>query len=509
LTYVLSGATTRNSAPGGINYADGETYNVGITSVTYTVTDVNGLTASCTHTVWIRNLNAPQFSSTCPADVTVSAAGGQCSATVSVPAPVINNPCNEVYSVVNSFNGTADASGVYLVGVTTVVWTITDASLNVKTCTQVVTVTDLMPTLACPPNVVDQALFELDYKDNIGNLAPLSYGDNCPDPQLTWSLVPPINFASEYDVTELSGTGPYPSPNTFYVGVTSITYTVTDSNANSVSCTFTVTILAKPEITCHVDISGNTDTGTCTYNVNPGVPTLDSGVQPITWDWRIDGPDGSTVSGTFLGSTSNPGPPDIGARNFVVGTSTITWRATNISGYDECTQLVVVEDKEPPTFTPVTITRCVDLLVSASYTATNPNPNSGINPNLIINPSPDYYTFKAGDVGLDLTVLDDNCCGTASLTVNWRIEFAPVPDPLNPTGPAIINANIAGTGQPSEYVDPLSGLPADIYLWGDGVTFTTVTHSIFYWVEDCHGNKSDEQREEINITPRPQIIKMN
>jgi hypothetical protein len=41
----------------------------------------------------------------------------------------------------NSFNNTSNASGLYPVGSTNVVWTVTDAAGNVSTCTQVITVT--------------------------------------------------------------------------------------------------------------------------------------------------------------------------------------------------------------------------------------------------------------------------------------------------------------------------------------------------------------------------------
>ena len=507
LIWTMTGATTNTSSTTGINYVSGQTFNVGVTLVSYTVTDVNGLTATCTFTVWMKNLDAPKLTAACPSDVSVPADQYVCEAVVTVPAPAITNPCNEIYTVFNNSpykTSDTDASGTYPIGTTTVTWTVTDASGNVTTCTQYVVVTDLLPTIDCPDDITEQADFELPYKDQVTVPHP-TYDDNCPDPVLTWEMTGVTTGSS----TNTTGESFVPSPSRFNVGVTFITYTVTDDHGNTVSCTFTVTILAKPEITCHIDISGNTDTGTCTYNVNPGVPTLDSGVQPITWDWTITAPDGTTqASGTFTGDVSNPGPPDIGAHDFKTGTSSITWRATNVSGYDECTQLVIVEDKEPPTFTSAPITECVDLLSSAVYTASNPNPNSGIEPNLIVKPSPDYYTFKAGDTSLDLTNLNDNCCGTASMTINWRIEFADVPDPLNSSA-TISHPDITGTGQPSEYVDPISGLPADILLWGDGVTYTPVTHSIFYWMEDCNGNATGEQREEITITPRPEIIKMN
>jgi hypothetical protein len=306
-----------------------------------------------------------------------------------------------------------------------------------------------------------------------------------------------------------SGINIVPSPNTFNVGVTTITYTITDSNNNTATCSFTVTILAKPEITCLPPVTYNTDPGLCTHNVqtadadNPGVPVLNSGVQPIIWTWTITNPDSSFgATGTSTTTNASPIPDNPGPYDFQLGTSTILWHAENISGFDECTQEVIVEDHEDPTFTPPTYTDCVDMLQSAVYSATNPNPNAGIDPNLIKDPSPDYSTLESGNTALDLTNLADNCCDPSSLIINWRIDFTDVPDPLNPSGPALSHASIPGTGQPSTY-------GSDILLWGDGVNFTTVTHLITYTVEDCNGNITDELTRPITITPRPRITKMN
>jgi hypothetical protein len=441
----------------------------------------------------------------------VNADTDKCDAAVTVPAPGITNPCNEVYTVFNNSpykTSDTDASGTYPIGTTTVTWTITDASGNVNTCTQYVTVNDALPTIDCPADIIVLAEYELPYKGGVTIPDP-DYDDNCPDPVLSWTLVPAAGYESEYDLSELSGTGVYPSPNTFYVGVTTITYMVTDTHSHTATCSFSVTVIAEPVIDCPDDIITTTDPGKCTATLDPGVPILEQGVPPITWTYTITNPDGTIgATATYVKDAPDQGPNAIGDYPFEVGTSTITWRAENVSGYDECFHTVTVTDDEPPTFTPITITECVDMLYSAVYTATSPNPNVGVDPNLIKNPSPDYYTFSAGDTSLDLIVLDDNCCSTASMTINWRIEFTDVPDPINP--PAMIShPDITGTGQPSDYIDPVSGLPANIYMWGDGVNFTPVTHSIFYWVEDCHGNTTGEQRGEINITPRPKIIKMN
>ena len=157
--------------------------------------------------------------------------------------------------------------------------------------------------------------------------------------------------------------------------------------------------------------------------------------------------------------------------------------------------------KNQPTPLP-RLTNCVDMLLSATYVVSNPNPNSGVDPNLVKNPSPDYFTFESGNTTLDLTDLADNCCDPEDLIINWTIDFTDTPDPLNPSGTPLTHASISGTGQPSNY-------GSDMHFPGDGVNYTTVTHHITYEVSDCHGNGPVLKTEEIVVTPRPEIIKTN
>ena len=60
-------------------------------------------------------------------DQTANTDAGNCTAAVTVVAPTTADNCG-VASVTNNFNGTADASGTYPIGTTTVVWTVTDNS---------------------------------------------------------------------------------------------------------------------------------------------------------------------------------------------------------------------------------------------------------------------------------------------------------------------------------------------------------------------------------------------
>jgi len=78
-----------------------------------------------------------------PADITTTNDVGNCSAVVSVPPPTGTNDNCGILSVINSFNGSADASDTYPVGTNAVIWTITDIHGNSTTCPQTVTVNDV------------------------------------------------------------------------------------------------------------------------------------------------------------------------------------------------------------------------------------------------------------------------------------------------------------------------------------------------------------------------------
>ena len=60
--------------------------------------------------------------------------------------------------LVNSYNGTPDASDTYGLGTHMVVWTVTDPSGNSAVCTQQVEIIDnRAPVLVCPSNLVEVA----------------------------------------------------------------------------------------------------------------------------------------------------------------------------------------------------------------------------------------------------------------------------------------------------------------------------------------------------------------
>ena len=256
------------------------------------------------------------------------------------------------------------------------------------------------------------------------------------------------------------------------------TFTITDKCGNIATCIQIITINNLPDITCSNPISVNTSAGLCTAIVDPPVPAVNIG-GPVIWTWIMSG--ATTASGTGA----------IGNYTFNVGVTTITWTATNISGFDTCNQLITVTDNEPPVFTVLPKIFCVFSIDTAIY----------YDPTIDIQPTrPDYYTFKPGDTTLDITGLTDNCCAPSDMVIHWRIDFMPTPNPLPPY--SLVNTpSISGTGQPSAY-------GTNIQLPGDGVTFLDVIHTITYWIVDCHNNITAETTVNITIKPRPNVIKL-
>ena len=290
-------------------------------------------------------------------------------------------------------------------------------------------------------------------------------------------------------------TSPYPLLN---VGDNIFVYTVTDSGNNISACTFTVTVYSAPEIVCQPGIVTDTSTNSCTRTFDPGVPELKQGQPNITWTWTIDSPISATITGTVVTTVALQSPPSIGDVTFDYGISTITWTATNAAGTASCTQTVKVNDVIQPIYTPspLPIVQCVENVISATYALGDPKV-------VTITPDPDYYLLRngtaSGTLDLDLiSYLKDNCCPDVG-TMTWTITFSAVPN--NPNTPG----TISGSGQPSAYT--VLGVPTDIKLWGDGVTYQPVNHTISYTVYDCHGNSSIVTRQ-ITINPRPELVKM-
>ncbi|MDB9961530.1 HYR domain-containing protein [Oceanihabitans sp.] len=214
------------------------------------------------------------------------------------------NPCPPTV-LTNNYTNTDNASGVYPIGDTTVTWTATDAAGNTATCTQVITVTDNEdPEITCPSNI---DVFATSASGAVATYTAPTGTDNCPNAATT--LITPLF---------LSGA-------TFPIGVTTVTYEVTDAASNTAECSFTVTVTGlAPDIECPANITVNNDAGACGAVVS-FVATDAIGIPASTITYDIQ-------PGSF----------------FDVGTTIVTATATNAVGTDSCTFTITVNDTEAP-----------------------------------------------------------------------------------------------------------------------------------------------------------------
>ena len=204
-------------------------YPVGTTTVTWTVTDIHGLTAECSMTITVTDTELPVI--TCPEDMTVTA-GADCNAVVDVPEPVVSDNCG-IESVINSFNGTANASGVYPVGVHTITWTATDIHGNVATCEMQLTV------IAGPVANDDAETTNVNVPVNIIVLLNDTDCDNNIDPSTVTVIIDPAHGFTMVDPQ--TGQILY-TPNAGYTGTDVFTYRVCDLSGLCDEAVVTITI---------------------------------------------------------------------------------------------------------------------------------------------------------------------------------------------------------------------------------------------------------------------------
>tara|TARA_B100000508_G_scaffold118450_1_gene98519 strand:- start:29009 stop:33682 length:4674 start_codon:yes stop_codon:yes gene_type:complete len=269
----------------------------GLHVVTWTAIDVNGNTATATQDVTVQDVELPAM--TAPGNLTV-AADASCQASgVALGTPTATDNCS-IASITN------DAPATFPLGTTIVTWTATDASGNIDTDTQEVTVEDQTdPTIVgLPADIVvsnDPGVCEA----AVAWAAPVA-SDNCAGATITQTQ------------------GPANGSN-FPVGTTLVEYTATDGAGNSVSGTFTVTVndTENPTITVPADITVSADNA-CQAN-----PALGSA---------------TTSDNCGVASVSNDAPASFG-----LGSTIVTWTVTDVNGNttNDTQTVTVIDDIDP------------------------------------------------------------------------------------------------------------------------------------------------------------------
>ncbi|MBE0654564.1 MAG: HYR domain-containing protein, partial [Bacteroidales bacterium] len=500
-------ASVVNNAPG--------TFPTGNTTVTWTVTDNAGLTATASQLVTVVDNQLPVI--VAPANVSVNTDPGSCNATgVLLGTPTTSDNCG-IASVVNN------APAAFPTGNTTVTWTVTDNSGLTATATQVVTVTDKQPpvivncavnrsqnadgngestvpdltaeivvTENCSyPLIITQSppagttiaigaiMVNILAEDAAGNSASCStiitvVEDGAPIittcaaertltmdagctvslPDLTGEVIATDN-GTIVSVTQIPEAGVLAGP-----GTTNVSILVTDDVGNSSVCTTKITVIDEipPVITAPVGISRQTDMGSCTATgISLGTPLAS---------------DNCSVAGI-----TNDAPA-----SFPVGVTTVTWTVTDNAGLTATdVQTVTITDNQNP----VIINCLEDMVVDASdycgSTVFWTEPTAGDNCSFSLSSS--HIPGDFFDVGTTVVIYTatDAAGNTDTCTFNVRV---------NPP-PAVAISGETIVCNPSQELYSISPVEGAAYLWSvtGGIISGSATNSevLIAWENDHAG----------------------
>lgn len=298
---------------GGLN-ASGN-YLIGTTEVEFTLISELGDTLSCTSIVEVTGEEPEAISIMCPMGAVVSNEFGECSAQVNLDSAVVMTGCDveETLNIVNNFNsGGADASDVYPVGVTEVVFTVTDGISNFASCSISVQVNDTESPVA---NCSDLSL-ELDGSGSaeIGSSQIEGlFTDNC-------GIQSVVASPASFDCGD--------------TGSNTVILTATDDSGNSSTCTINVTVsdLTAPVVSCPSNLNVEADEGECFANV-----TL---VATASDNCEVDNAENTFNSGGLNASGQ-----------YEIGTTVVTFTAEDASGNSaSCSTVVTVTGDAPGSF---------------------------------------------------------------------------------------------------------------------------------------------------------------
>lgn len=294
VTWNTNNLVSSDNCPGetlASNYQSGDVIPVGMNTITYTVTDAVGLTASCDFTIEVLDVEDPVI--TCPANVIVTqqlALIPNCGANITGFIATATDNCSATISNDTYPAGGADASGFYPIGTTTVTFTATDPAGNNVSCTADVTVDAVAPTASV----------------NNGNPMDLC-SDNA---TITASGNDPgVGFSGQWTVSPSTGVvianaASYNSSITFPgAGTYTVTWTVTsDCTGATASASFTVNVYDPPvlDFSCSTDptLVGGSDGVACV------TATGGSGNFSYQWDAAAGNATTSSVSGLPAGTYS-------------------------------------------------------------------------------------------------------------------------------------------------------------------------------------------------------------
>jgi hypothetical protein len=432
-----------------------DTYPVGTTTITWTVTDIHGNAAiPVVQTIVVTDNELPVIITN--GNKSVNNDESTCGAAVAVSASAEDNCGVGAPSGVRSDG--LPLTDPYPVGTTTITWNVTDIHGNaaVPVVQTIVVADNELPVITTNGNK--------SVNNDAGTCGAAvtvsaSAADNC-------GVGAPSGVRSD----GLGLTDVYP------VGTITITWTVTDIHGNAAVPavqTIIVTDNELPVITTNGNKSVNNDAGKCGAAVTVNASAADN--------CGVGAPSGIRSDGLSL---TDPYP---------VGTTTITWSVTDIHGNSStATQTIVVTDNEKPVITaPASIAvnndagQCNAVVSIGSATTGD---NCGVATTVNDHPS---NVYPVGTTVVTWTVTDihgnsSTATQTIVVTDNEKpVITAPAAIAVNNDAGlcnATINIGSATTGDNCEVAATVNDHPSNEYPVGTTVVTWTVT--------DIHGNSS-------------------
>ncbi|PYO47401.1 MAG: hypothetical protein DMD72_10075, partial [Gemmatimonadetes bacterium] len=192
-------------------------YPKGVTTITWTATDVDGMTATGTQTITVNDKENPSI--VAPDGISTGNDLHLPSAVVSTGTAQAADNCPDV-KVSSSRSDGAAPGDPFMVGLTTITWTATDASGNTASAKQSITVRDVeAPTLVMADNIIT-----VNATSTTGAI-------------VTYTLNASDNVGVTSKVCSRAS-GSY-----FPIGETTVTCTVADAAGNTASGSFVVLVL--------------------------------------------------------------------------------------------------------------------------------------------------------------------------------------------------------------------------------------------------------------------------
>jgi gliding motility-associated-like protein len=320
------------------NFNENDFFQLDTTVVTYTCNGPLGDVKTCSFNVIILDTVKPLLN--CSSDTILISDAINCGATYNWPVPQFSDNCDTIPTLTLASTPAGFQSGsTYPIGLTSIFYTVVDASGNTNQCQFSIEVIDTTSpfSVICPS---DTSL------TNTSGLCsttftwiPPTFDDNCDDSLTIWFISSPT--------PGLTNGGNFP------VGITKITYFASDNFGNLDSCSFTINVLDNEDpiiLNCNLDTTINNLLGFCSGSLT--WPT------PIFSD-NCDNNPTVVLTSTPINGLQNSDTLPIGTTHFV-------YLVTDLYGNSStCSFYITVDDNEAPTFlncqTDTTINNNIDL----------------------------------------------------------------------------------------------------------------------------------------------------